>query len=276
MREQKSKMISGKKIQPRKFNNTAFTLIELLVVIAIIAILAAMLLPALASAKKKAYRIQCTSNVKQLQLGWVMYSGDNNDRLISNDRYAVTYTPPQTYWVSNSPAVTPAQVADAASYPGIENGTLYPYVKNKGVYRCPGDTFTVTFGGTAYPRSRDYSMNAFMNGNPEDSSTVYPGYIDNKKSTDIMHPGSSDAMVFVEESVATIDDGTFGVDPDPAAAGIYNIPAEYHGKGTTFGFADGHAQFIVWQSKVNTNDWTAAVAGDADLLKLKGMEAVHP
>jgi prepilin-type N-terminal cleavage/methylation domain-containing protein/prepilin-type processing-associated H-X9-DG protein len=256
----------------------AFTLIELLVVIAIIAILAAMLLPALAAAKKKAQRIQCTSNVKQLQLGWVMYQGDNGDRLISNDRYAVN-TPPQTYWVSNSAAVSPAQIADAPSYPGIENGTLFPYVRSVAVYRCPGDIATVTFGGQSYPRSRDYSMNAFMNGNPQDSGDSikgpghYSGYVNNIKSTDILHPGPVDAMVFVEEDRGTLDDGCFGVNPDPAQTGINNLPAEYHGKGTTFGFADGHAQFITWTSKIHTNDWTSAPVGDVDILKLKAMEA---
>jgi prepilin-type N-terminal cleavage/methylation domain-containing protein/prepilin-type processing-associated H-X9-DG protein len=250
----------------------AFTLIELLVVIAIIAILAAMLLPALSAAKKKAQRIQCTSNVKQLQLGWVMYFGDNNDRLISNDRMGF----PATYWVSNSSAATLPQVVDAPTFPGIENGTLFPYVKNVAVYRCPGDNVSVTYAAKGYPRARDYSMNAFMNGSDLDTVNAYPGYIKNTKSSNITHPRSTEAMVFVEEDRNTIDDGCFGVDPDPAATGINNTPAEYHGRGTTFGFADGHAQYLTWRNKLIATDWTSASAGDSDILKLKSMEAVHP
>ena len=257
----------------KETKSAGFTLIELLVVIAIIAILAAMLLPALAAAKKKAQRIQCTSNLKQLQLGWVMYYGDNNDLLISNDRFAVTYTPPQTYWVSNSSAVTPLAAANLDH--GIENGTLFSYNKSVALYHCPGDTVQVIAGGTGYNRARDYSMNAFMNGNPADTTAAYPNYQLNKKSTQINRPNPTQAFVFVEEDNATIDDGCFGINPDPATTGINNKPAVYHGAGSAFGFADGHAEFIRWQNKKTAADWNAAAASDADLQKLKSLEATQ-
>jgi prepilin-type N-terminal cleavage/methylation domain-containing protein/prepilin-type processing-associated H-X9-DG protein len=262
---------SVQKVSSKRFSG--FTLIELLVVIAIIAILAAMLLPALAAAKKKAQRIQCTSNVKQLQLGWVMYIGDSNDALISNDRYAPTYTPPQTYWVSNSAAVTPLSVTDLDH--GIENGTLYSYNRSVALYHCPGDTIPVIAGGASYTRARDYSMNAFMNGNPSDTTTPWPAYQLNKKSTQINRPNPVQAFVFVEEDSSSIDDGCFGINPDPTQTGINNKPAVYHGAGSTFGFADGHAEFIRWLNKKNVADWSAAPASDPDVQKLKSMEATQ-
>ncbi|MEI9864259.1 MAG: prepilin-type N-terminal cleavage/methylation domain-containing protein [Limisphaerales bacterium] len=145
------------------FYADAFTLIELLVVIAIIAILAALLLPALSSAKEKANQIRCLSNHRQLVLAWIVYKDDNSGRLVINDPWGGTNYPS---WVYGS--MTAATEATNASL--IKAGLLYPYTPNPGVYRCPTDKTT---------HSRSYSMQSqlacFMNGNKYDGQAAH-GY----------------------------------------------------------------------------------------------------
>jgi len=260
-------------VRREKFPSHRFTLVELLVVIAIIAILAALLLPALSQAKSRAQTIACNNNLKQLEDCCHLYAADNDDFLPPNQVGGFVSGTDSTNAltsVDNPDAWCPGIAPEDTNFYDVESGLIFPYNKSPAIYHCPADQSTVD-GYPGLLRTRSYTMDIGL-------GCTYPG-ITNPflKFTEITQPPPSSLFVFIDENEDAIWDETFGywATNGPWADYWLDLPSSRHQQGANLSFADGHVERWHWKApKIFYEDAEAAYNPDdlADLQRLQQCE----
>ncbi|MGI5817758.1 MAG: DUF1559 domain-containing protein [Armatimonadota bacterium] len=205
--------------------STGFTLIELLVVIAIIAILAAILFPVFARAREKARQTSCSSNIKQLQLGILMYAQDYDEMLPTED---------YNYGLGGSDG------------DGSWRGVIFPYVKNTQLFVCPSHTpASPVFDGSVFDKGQNasYAINDWHQGATGDPNPI-GAYAPRGAALALVHEPSS--TVFLLESPGPDDDicpsstASHGLMPTGSAL----TALQRHNGGANYSFVDGHVKWM--------------------------------
>jgi len=229
----------------------AFTLIELLVVIAVIAVLMAILVPALKVAREQARGITCMANQRSLAHAYIMYADENEGSIPKGyANHAVTpgipawALPPLDYAGGAIVGMPTGDVTLQQRYNGLMAGALYPYLKEIEVYHCPGDNrknLGTSRGSTPeFCIYRSYSLPDYLRGT--DAKDAKKLFTFKEQAT---------KMLFVEE----IYDGASGNynhegwSYAPYTGAMWDPLGVFHSDACTFSFIDGHAERKKWDDK---------------------------
>ncbi len=240
-----------------------FTLLELVVVVGTLAVLSALLLPALASTKPNSKAVQCLNNQKQLAMAWLMYASDNSGQLAINCDQSSSLPNGTPSWITGS---IPWQTTPSATETNTDNlvndkySLLGSYLgRNYQVFACPATAYFVNSVRAAKGwdhRCRSVTMDAALGEGCDDikysASAGYSGhwYLA-KKSSDIHVPGPSDVYVFLDEHPDSIDDGIFYTPNFPYTT-LLELPGCQHAGACGVSFADGHAEMHKLQGKFSS------------------------
>ncbi len=235
-----------------------FTLIELLVVIAVIAILMAILMPALSRAREQGKRAVCLNNVRQFGVSWVLYADDNDQKIVNSctventEGHTDSLEPCWMYFHNDWTDVE-------RRTKGIQDGAMWQYVKSRKIYKCPtgirGEVNT-------------YAIADAMNG-AESPMRPFVQELMIKKKTQIRRPG--ERIVYVDEGKTSVQSWTIHYTQES----WWDAPPVRHGAGTNFSFADGHAEYWKWEDPRTLKyargegGLQAAQAGNKDIQRLQ-------
>ena len=253
---QSEAMNSGKK--------SGFSLIELLVVIATLAVLGALLLPALSQSKSRTQGISCLNNLRQLSTCWQLYASDYNDLLVPNNNIAGDAPGPS--WCQGTGILETNTTL-------IESGLLFGYTRLPTLYHCPADVSTVvSLCGTrlSQPRNRSYNLSQSVNGDPTAWLAIHiPSF---KKLSMINGPTPSKCLVFIDENEDTMLDSHFGM-PTVNYGNTnqwWDMPANRHGQGANLLFADSHAERWRWSvpKLAQSNPMPVTTADQSDYVQV--------
>jgi prepilin-type N-terminal cleavage/methylation domain-containing protein len=263
----------------RNRQKAAFTLIEILIVIAIIAILAALLLPALSTAKAKGLRISCMNNLRQLGVGCQVYAADNDGRLVENWPYALQPNLETNCWMHGNMR----RASDATNQGLLRTGKLFPYANNPNSYHCPadrstGDGVVNASGGSSAPRGRSYSMNSWIGSRymemerPNFNQRPYRTFV---RDSELNAATPANLFVIADEHETTIDDAFFFISMNDTDI-FMNYPATRHERGYALSFADAHVEHYKLRDPATKGPGTGSYnPTNSDWVRLKQVTTIQ-